>query len=75
LEVFPAEWRETIARDLQTPVPPQGALSELYSRGQSQKQRAFDARLAAALSAAGVEGARAQRVLADVPQALKDEFE
>lgn len=74
LEVFPAEWRETIARDLQTPVPPQGALSELYSRGQSQKQRAFDARLAAALSAAGVEGARAQRVLADVPQALKDEF-
>jgi hypothetical protein len=74
LEAYPEEWRETIARDISTPVPAQGALSELYTRGQSQKQRSFDARLAAALSAAGVEGVRAQRILGDVPQALKDEF-
>jgi hypothetical protein len=75
LDMFPADWRETIARDSQVNVPTQGTLSDLYSHGLSKKRKSFDARLAAALDGAGVDGARAKRVIGNVPADLKREFE
>jgi hypothetical protein len=75
LDMFPAEWRETIARDSQINVPTQGSLSELYLEGTSKKRRAFDERLAAALDSAGVDGVRAKRVLGNVPAELKRQFD
>jgi hypothetical protein len=75
LDMFPAEWRETIARDSQINVPTQGSLSELYLEGASKKRKAFDERLAAALDSAGVDGVRAKRVLGNVPAELKRQFD
>jgi len=73
--MFPQEWREAIARDLQVPTPLQGRLSELYMFGRSKKRKSFSDRLAQALDVAGVDDARAKRIVAAVPESLQAAFD